>query len=307
MSVAFQNRLRKMARHFDKWARRKNLDVYRIYDADLEEFPVTIDRYGDRLYVSLYAKKPLTDEEWGEQKVFYREMLLETFGASRDSVFFKLRHRAKGGSQYDKLAWVEREFLVEENGLSFRVNLTDYLDTGLFADHRVTRRMVGERSEGKKVLNLFAYTCSFSVYAAVGGGQTHSIDLSNTYLEWGKRNFTANEIDPNDHRFERADVKAWLSQAVSEQYDLIVLDPPTFSNSKSMSDVLDTQKDHVEMINQCLARLTDEGELFFSTNYRRFSLEEEGLASDKVKEITKQTNPPDYRKRLPHRCWIIGK
>ncbi len=299
-----------MAKHFDKWARRQGLMAYRIYDADLDAFPITIDRYGEQLYVAIYAPKGQQVEEadWHALRNAYREIIMETLGADRNDLFFKLRQRAKGGEQYDKLAWVERASLVTENGLQFLVNLTDYLDTGLFLDHRQTRSMVRQKlSEGASMLNLFAYTCSFSVYAAAAGARTHNIDLSATYLEWGKRNLEANGINLQQHRFEKADVLAWLAEKPVEKYDLIVLDPPTFSNSKAMTGVLDTQRDHPVLLHGCLKRLAPGGSLIFSTNYRRFTLEEAVLTTEKVayKEITKQSVPPDFRKRLPHRCWWI--
>ena len=159
---------------------------------------------------------------------------METLSLDRNAVFFKLRKKAKGGQQYDKLAWVEREFEVEENGLKFLVNLTDYLDTGLFLDHRQTRKMVQEAAKAKRVLNLFAYTGSFTVNAVAGGANlTHTIDLSNTYLEWCKRNLALNGFSGAEHQFTKADVKQWLAQSIKEEYDIIVLDPPTFSNFKS--------------------------------------------------------------------------
>lgn len=300
-----------MAKHYDKWARRQQLQVYRIYDADLDEHPLTIDRYGENLYVAIYAKKgqELTEENWQDLRLAYREAIMETLGVGRDNIFFKLRKRAKGGEQYDKLAWVEREFEVEENGVTFLVNLTDYLDTGLFPDHRETRLMVGKTAEGKRVLNLFAYTCSFSVYAVVGGAlKVTSIDLSKTYLEWGKRNFRANGADPDQHQFIKTDVKKWLAAPGATTYDIIVLDPPTFSNSKAMSDVLDTQRDHIELIKGCMKRLNPGGQLYFSTNNRRFRLDETAVSElAKWKEITKQTSPPDYRKHQPHRCWLLER
>jgi 23S rRNA G2069 N7-methylase RlmK/C1962 C5-methylase RlmI len=298
-----------MARHYDKWARRQGLEVYRIYDADLEDHPLTVDRYGTNLYVALYAPKgkEMDEESWRETRQNYRETIMETLNAGRDEVFFKLRQRAKGGEQYDKLAWVEREFTVAENTVDFLVNLTDYLDTGLYPDHRETRLMIGKQAEGKTVLNLFAYTCTFSVFAAVGGAEkVYSVDLSNTYLEWGKRNFAANGIDTEKHAFIRTDVKSWLANPNSFRYDLIILDPPTFMNSKSMSEVLDLQRDHLELIQNCLRRLVPEGQLFFSTNSRRFRLDEAALSElAKFKEITKQTAAPDFRNRVPHRCWLI--
>lgn len=301
-----------MAKHYDKWARRQGLEAYRIYDADLEEHPLTVDRYGDKLYVAVYAARgqDLSDSDWQDLRQAYRETLIETLGVGRDDLFFKLRQSSRGGQQYDKLAWVEREFPVSEYGVRFLVNLTDYLDTGLFLDHRQTRKMVGDQARGRRVLNLFAYTCAFSVHAAVGGAaEVTSVDLSNTYLEWGKRNFVANGLDPDAHQFIRADVKAWLKNGGDgSSYDLVVLDPPTFSNSKAMNDVLDLQRDHGELIENCWRLLRPGGTLYFSTNNRRFRLDADKFAEDVTsREITKQTVPPDFRKRNPHRCWTFQK
>nr|WP_256534279.1 class I SAM-dependent methyltransferase [Lewinella sp. JB7] len=287
-----------MARHFDKWARRQQLEAYRIYDADLDEFPVTVDRYADRLYVAVYERgeRDLTET--------YRTHLTEVLDIPAERVHFKVRQRQSGNRQYEKLAASQEEFAVAEYGRQFLVNLSDYLDTGLFLDHRATRRMVGDQSRHKRVLNLFAYTCSFGVYAATAGaGRVDNLDLSNTYLDWGRRNFERNGIDSRDHGFIRADALQWLAQPVTERYDIIVLDPPTFSNSKMMADVLDTQRDHVRLIEGSLSRLAAGGRLYFSTNYRKFKLADElaGLA----REITAQTLPPDFRKKNLHRCWVF--
>ncbi|WP_116106357.1 class I SAM-dependent methyltransferase [Lewinella sp. IMCC34191] len=296
---AFHNRLRKMARHYGKWARRKGLEAYRVYDADLDEFPLTVDRYGDRLYVAVYTRgeETVTDE--------YREQLAAALEVDPDRIHFKIRERQSGKQQYEKLNEVGREFAVSEYDRRFYVNLHDYLDTGLFLDHRGSRKMIGEQASGKRVLNLFAYTCSFGVYAATGGAErVDNLDLSNTYLDWGKRNFELNGLDPNAHGFLREDALAWLRGPVRTTYDLIVLDPPTFSNSKMMDDVLNTQRDHAELINLSLRRLNSEGQLFFSTNYRKFRLDESAI-SGAAKEITGQTLPPDFRKKNLHRSWLI--
>ena len=296
---AFQNRLRKMARHYGKWARRKGLEAYRIYDADLESFPLTVDRYADRLYVAVYAGKDDLAVD------LIREGVSTALEADADRIHFKLRERQSGKKQYEKLAEIGREFPVDEYGHRFYVNLHDYLDTGLFLDHRETRRMVGEEAAGKRVLNLFAYTCSFGVYAAAGGAdRVDNLDLSNTYLDWGKRNFTLNDLDPAAHGFLREDALAWLRNAPGDKYDLIVLDPPTFSNSKMMNDVLDTQRDHAELINRSLDRLLPGGTLYFSTNYRKFKLDEAAVAGS-CREITAQTVPQDFRKKNLHRSWRI--
>ncbi|MEM6773023.1 MAG: class I SAM-dependent methyltransferase, partial [Bacteroidota bacterium] len=250
-----------------------------------------------------------TEDEWQDRKLAYRDVITEVLGLSRDQVFFKLRKRQSGKEQYEKLSIAQREFTVVENGLGFIVNLTDYLDTGLFLDHRQARMLVAKEAQDKVVLNLFAYTCSFSVYgAAAGAKRVDSLDLSNTYLEWGKRNMALNELDPEQHRFIKADVLQWLGEHKIPNYDLIVLDPPTFSNSKMMKNVLDTQRDHLRLINHALRLLKPGGKLFFSTNYRKFKFDEEGVVGAAlIKEVTKQTLPPDFRKRNLHRSWWIER
>ncbi|MGB3800375.1 MAG: class I SAM-dependent methyltransferase [Lewinella sp.] len=296
---AFHNRLRKMARHYGKWARRKGLEAYRVYDADLDEFPLTVDRYGERLYVAVYTRGEDADPE------VYRGHLATALDVDPQLIHFKIRERQSGKQQYEKLNEIGGEFTVTEYGRQFYVNLHDYLDTGLFLDHRETRKLVGEQAAGKRVLNLFAYTCSFGVYAATGGAvRVDNLDLSNTYLDWGKRNFERNGLNPAAHGFLREDALGWLRGPVREHYDLIVLDPPTFSNSKMMDDVLNTQRDHAELINLCLRRLMPGGELYFSTNYRKFRLEEEAIMGQ-AKELTAQTLPPDFRKKNLHRSWVI--
>ncbi len=305
----FANRLKKMAKHHDKWARRQELEAYRIYDADLDEYPITIDRYGEQLYVSVYHRKgeQWTEDEWQDRKLAYRDVITEVLGMSRDQVFFKLRKRQSGTEQYEKLSIAQREFTVVENGLGFIVNLTDYLDTGLYLDHRQARMMVAREARDKVMLNLFAYTGAFGVYgAAAGAKRVDSIALSNTYLEWGKRNMVLNEIEAEQHRFIKADVMQWLAEHKIPNYELIVLNPPTFSNSKMMRESLDAQRDHLRLINHALRLLKPGGKLFFSTNYRRFKLDEAGIVgAESIKEITKQTSPPDFRKKTPHRAWWI--
>lgn len=298
--VAFQNRLRKMARHHGKWARRRGLEAYRVYDGDLEAYPLSVDRYGGQCYVSVYqGAAPESIER-------YAALIAAALEVPAAAVHCKLRARQSGSNQYEKLDAAGREFAVAEYGRRFYVNLTDYLDTGLFLDHRETRRMVGEAARDKRVLNLFAYTCSFGVYAATAGAtRVDNVDLSNTYLDWGRRNFTLNELDPTAYGFLRADALEFLREArVPAAYDLIVLDPPTFSNSKMMRDVLDTQRDHTELINGALRRLAPGGTLYFSTNYRKFKLDEEALRGT-AREITAQTLPPDFRHYNLHRCWRI--
>lgn len=305
----FANRLKKMAKHYGKWARRQEIEVYRVYDADLDEFPILIDRYDEQVYVSLYHRKGevWTDDDYQDRKLAYRDVITEVLGVGRDDVFFKLRKRQTGTSQYEKLSIAKREFTVVENGLGFIVNLTDYLDTGFYADHRDTRMMVAQLSNGKRVLHLFAYTCSFGVYAAAADAfRVDSLDVSNTYLEWGKRNFELNEIDASKHRFIRTDILEWLRDPKLTKYDVIIITPPTFSNSKMMKEPFDLQADYLKLINNCTPKLNEGGSILFATNARKFRFDEANvMGASSVKEITKQTLPQDYRKKNLHRVWEI--
>lgn len=306
----FANRLRKMYRHTGKWARRQGVTCFRVYDADIPEFPIAVDVYEDYLHVAEYQRNhPLTDEAFAHWRSGCREVLSEVFGIPSNRLFYKERQPQKGLQQYEKLGEQHQEVIVRENGLRFIINLSDYLDTGLFLDHRPTRQLVRELSRGKRLLNLFAYTGSFTVYAAAGGASaTTTIDLSNTYLEWARRNLALNGFDDPRHRLVRADVKAWLQEEDSgDTFDLIVLDPPTFSNSKAMRDVLDTQRDHPELINGCLARLAPGGTLFFSTNFRRFRLDTDAIPDAIVNDITAQTIPADFRNKRIHYCFEIRR
>lgn len=226
-------------------------------------------------------------------------------GLPEESVRSKRREGQKGESQYEKTGTRGEDFVVSENGHKFIVNLDAYLDTGLFLDHRNMRKMVGDRARGKRFLNLFAYTGSFTVYAAKGGAvSSTTVDLSNTYLEWAKKNFLLNEIDINKNILLRSDVKAFLEED-GKEYDLIVLDPPTYSNSKKMEGDFDVQRDHVRMIGQCMALLAPQGELFFSCNLKSFRLDEGALAHFDHAEISAQTVPEDFRNKKIHRAWLF--
>lgn len=307
----FENRLRKNLKHLEKWARRESVSCFRVYDADIPEFPLAVDQYGGFLHVAEYKRKHNLDEaeyqQWLSQCV---QILSEVFLITPDRIFLKSRQPQKGKQQYQKTATERHELVVEENGLSFLVNLSDYLDTGLFLDHRNTRKMVHQLAKDKHVLNLFAYTGSFTVYAAAGGAaSTTTVDLSNTYLSWAQRNLALNKLAAPQHQFIRADVKAWLRDApITTLYELVVLDPPTFSNSKSMkSDILDTQRDHPALINGCLKRMQTGGILFFSTNYRQFQLASDQIDSSSIRDISKQTIPEDFRNKKIHYCFEIKK
>jgi 23S rRNA (cytosine1962-C5)-methyltransferase len=308
--IMFRNRLLKVYRHLGKQARRLQVSCYRLYEHDLPEFPFCIELYGEKLYVAEYKRMHGMSEEahdiWMEQCL---EVITEILDMPKENISLKLRQRKPGRlGQYQKLDSSKSEFVVEENGLKFIVNLNDYLDTGLFLDHRITRRKVKDEAKDKKVLNLFAYTGSFSVYAAAGEAkEVVTVDLSKTYLQWAEKNMQLNGFtDASVFRFVHADVMKYLSEVGSESFDIIIMDPPTFSNSKRMDDFLDIQKDHVRLINECLRILTPGGILFFSTNYRRFVLEKEKIKAD-VKDITRQTIPFDFASGLNRLCFKIQK
>lgn len=337
--TAFENRLSKVYKHISKIARKQGLICFRVYDKDLPEFPFIIDVYKDMVYVAEYKSKHKLDEEsysnWMKNSL---EIIQKVVEVDSDHVFLKLREKQRGEQQYSKLSKEKKELIVDEmplpfvytkttgtkhellsspvkkvtvekKGLSFIVNLSDYLDTGLFLDHRITRQIVQEISEGKRVLNLFAYTGSFTVYAAAGNAaKITTVDLSKTYINWAKRNLTYNKLF-NDklHQFIQEDVLIYLDTIASNSYDIIILDPPTFSNSKKMESDLDIQRDHVNIINHCLEILAENGMLIFSTNYRDFLLETEKLHTLKIKDITKLTTPFDFEGKLQRRCFWIEK
>jgi 23S rRNA (cytosine1962-C5)-methyltransferase len=307
----FQNRLTKVFRHLSKQARRQAISCYRIYDRDLPEFPLMIDIYNDKVYVAEYnAKHNLTDEEhedWLEKSC---EAVAEITAIGNEHIYLKQRKRKMNRlDQYQKTAAEQEFFTVEEGGLKFLVNLTDYLDTGLFLDHRITRKRVQEEAKDKNILNLFCYTASFSVYAAAAGAASvTSVDLSKTYLKWAKDNFIVNDLyDDSKHHFVHADVLQYLDELKMNSYDIIILDPPTFSNSKRMEDFLDIQQDHVSLINKCILLLKPGGVIYFSTNYRKFQLQEKEITATSIQDITKATTPFDFEGKLLRWCYLITK
>lgn len=306
----FRNRLEKVWRHRSKQARKQGVSCFRIYDHDLPEFPFCIELYDDKLYVAEYKRNHGMSEEehdhWMEASL---EVMKEVVKVENANIFLKLRQRKPGRlGQYQKYDQEEKGFVVGENGLKFFINLKDYLDTGLFLDHRLTRQRVRAEAEGKKVLNLFAYTGSFSVYAAAGGAaEIVTVDLSNTYLNWAKKNFELNDLDDSAYTFIQADVLQWLENAPADHFDIVIMDPPTFSNSKRMDDFLDIQRDHVKLINQCMKALTKGGVLYFSTNSRKFTMDEKEINAESIKDITKATTPFDFENRLYRYCFRICK
>ncbi|SEK51712.1 23S rRNA (cytosine1962-C5)-methyltransferase [Ectothiorhodospira marina] len=311
MSDAFTNRLTKNLRHWGKWARRRGIECFRVYDRDIPEFPVAIDVYAGVPHVHVYETRwEADDAEYGAWLRQVRDQVARVFEVDPVHLAMKVRRRQKGLAQYEKTGLEGKEMIVHEDGLAFSVNLHAYLDTGLFLDHRQTRTMVRERGQGKRFLNLFAYTGSFTVHAAAGGASDSlTLDMSRTYQDWSLRNFQLNAMDPSRHRLEQVDVMQWMeaAPALGERYDLIVLDPPSFSNSKRMDATLDVQRDHPWMINRCLGLLSPGGELFFSNNRKGFRLYEDELAPCQAREITLQTVPEDFRRSRPHRCWLITR
>lgn len=308
--LMFSNRLQKVYRHLGKQAARQGISCYRVYDHDLPEAPFLIELYGSKLYVSEYKRRHEMGEEehsaWMEQ---CKSVMSEVLGVAKEDIFVKLRQRKEGRQQqYQKLDEQKNEFAVLENGLQFLVNLTDYLDTGLFLDHRITRAMVRDEAKGKRVLNLFCYTGSFSVYAAAGGAsQVVSMDLSKTYLDWAGRNMQLNFPGFAPHQLVHADVLQELKNMQPESFDLIVMDPPTFSNSKRMEGILDVQRDHPQLINDCMRLLSPGGVLYFSTNFTKFKLDEAQLHAANIKDITKATTPFDFSGKLQRYCFKIWK
>ena len=307
----FRNRLTKVFRHLQKQARKQGVSCFRVYDHDLPEYPLCIEFYDNKLYVAEYKRRHgMTDEEheeWMEESLAVISEILEV---GKDDIFLTLRQRKPGRlGQYQKLDVTQHEFVVEENGLKFIVNLSDYLDTGLFLDHRLTRQRVREESKEKHVLNLFAYTGSFSVYAAAGGASSViTVDLSKTYLGWAERNMALNGFTNTDqYKFIHADVLQYLDELSPGKLDLIIMDPPTFSNSKRMEDFLDIQRDHVAMINKCLASLKPGGGLYFSTNFRKFVLDKDNIKATSIRDITRATTPFDFEGKLFRWCYYIIK
>lgn len=308
--IMFRNRLEKVYRHLDKQARRLQVSCYRLYDHDLPEFPFCIEIYGKQIYVAEYKRRHGMNEtehdDWVEKSIM---VICEVLKVTKENIFLKLRQRKPGRlGQYQKTGENKSEFIINEGGLKFIVNLSDYLDTGLFLDHRVTREKVRSESGNKKVLNLFSYTGSFSVYAAAGGAdEVVTIDLSKTYLDWAKKNMQMNRFtDPLKYKYIQADVLQSLNTFPENYFDIIILDPPTFSNSKRMDDVLDIQRDHVKLINDCLRILKPGGKIYFSSNFRNFRMDTKRINTSSIKDITKQTTSFDFAGKLNRVCFLIS-
>ena len=305
----FANRLRKNLKRLGRWAKRQSISCYRLYDADMPEYSVAVDLYGDAVHVQEYAAPDTIDPVDAHARLQdVLAVIPDVLSIPAERVFLKVRQRQRGKEQYQRQAQQGEFFEVDEDGARLQVNLTDYLDTGLFLDHRPVRRMIKKLAAGKSFLNLFAYTATASVQAALGGAtETTSVDMSYTYLDWGKRNFELNGMEPDKHRLIQADCLEWMNQS-EERFDLIFLDPPTFSNSKRMEESFDIQRDHVPLIKAACRLLTDGGILLFSTNKRRFKLDNEALVDLKIDEVTRQTFDEDFARRPQiHSCFSISR
>ena len=307
------NRLRKNQRKLQAWVNREQIECYRLYDADLPEYSVAIDCYGDAVHVQEYAPPDTIDGALAARRMEeVRAAVKIVLRPGAGMLFFKRRQRQRGEQQYQRQGGTSRKgvFVVRESNAYFEVNLAAYLDTGLFLDHRPVRRLLSSLCAGKRFLNLFCYTASATVCAVRGGArESLSVDLSTSYLDWARRNFELNEIDDTRHRVLRSDCLKWLAgggERTGGKFDVIFLDPPTFSNSKSMLETLDVQRDHERLISQAMALLHSDGVLLFSTNRRRFNLSSNIAARFGIEDITAHTFDRDFaRRKNIHHCWLI--
>jgi 23S rRNA (guanine2445-N2)-methyltransferase / 23S rRNA (guanine2069-N7)-methyltransferase len=319
----FANRLRKNVKKMGDWAKREGIECYRVYDADMPEYSFAIDLYSadDKcVYVQEY-EAPETIERGAAsgRRLEALSVIPEVFGIPVERMFVRMRRQQKGASQYEKVDSEHEFVVVREGGYKFLVNFTDYLDTGLFLDHRLTRKRIGEMAKGKRFLNLFAYTGSATVYAAGGGASaTTTIDMSNTYLDWATRNMSVNNFTGPEHEYVREDVIKWLTEQAArisnrtpqalKPYDLIFVDPPTFSRSKRMEDNFEVQGDHVKLLLLVGQLLAPGGSIVFSNNYTRFKLDAYGLKEFKIDDITRATIPKDFeRNQKIHQCFVLTR
>ena len=310
------NRLSKRYRHLKKWARRTGTNAFRLYDRDIPEIPLVLDLYGDAVSGALY-KRPYEKDE-AEEEAWLQAMSAAAARAldlNEKNIFLKerrrMRRRQEEGAQYGRISGAGFYRDVKEGDLTFRVNLSDYLDTGIFLDSRIKRALIRKEAEGKRALNLFAYTCTLSVSAAKGGArQVDSVDLSNTYLNWGKINFALNGLgEQSGFTFIRSDVMQFIAQASLRKlrWDIIILDPPGFSNSKNMRSSLDIRRDHRDLIQRCLSLLSPKGTLWFSSNARGFALESGDWPEHIVKDMGKDLVDEDFKGKKFPVCYTIKK
>lgn len=305
----FANRLKKRFRHLWKYAKRVETNAFRVYHRDIPEIPLTVDWYNNHLVIAEFARPyEESEEEHQEGLRALTETAARTLTVHRERVFLKVRKRLTGSTQYERVNKRRYEIEIEERGLRFIVNLSDYIDTGLFLDHRDLRLYVARMAAGKSVLNLFGYTGAFSVYCgAAGAREIETLDLSNTYLRWAERTMALNGLTNPEYRFRRVDVLEEIPRLAEtrRRFDIIVLDPPSFSNSKNMRSTWDVQRDHAALINSLLQLLRPGGRIYFSTNKRRFRLENGRIESGAIIDITKRTMPDDFADTGIHKAWSI--
>lgn len=306
-SDMFYNRLKKNLKRIGKWAKKQGISCYRLYDSDMPEYAVAIDVYDHWVHVQEYQAPAGVQPENARKRLNQvMAVLPAALNTSPDHMVLKKRRKTRGNTQYAKLAATGRFFEVREGGLRFLVNLTDYLDTGLFLDQRLTRERIRDYAAGKRVLNLFCYTGAATVYAAAGGAlKTTSVDMSGSYLSWARKNLALNGLDEKQNELIQADCLQWIRDC-RKRYDFIFLDPPTFSNSKRMTGSLDIQRDHVPLLKQVIHLLTENGLLIFSANKRNFRLDKAALSSCRVRDISLATTPMDFeRRKHSHHCFEI--
>jgi len=307
---AFKNRVRKNYNHIRKWAKRTQSNCFRIYDRDIKEYPVAIDFYNGRFCVHYFT---FTKDSDAPPEDLYQEtndLILSLFNTDTSHIYWRTRIKREKTQQYEKSDSSNSYFTVQEYGVKFKVNLTDYLDTGLFLDHRETRQIVAKACKSKRLLNLFAYTCSFSVHASAQGAlSTTSVDMSNTYIAWGKDNFILNNLSLQNNIMIRADYEKFLEDEIlsSTKYDVIIIDPPTISRSKKMDKMFDIQIDYIALIQNSLRLLEKDGILFFSTNSRKFHFDGDAFTDCMIEEISKKTLPMDFHDPKIHRCWKMQR
>jgi 23S rRNA (cytosine1962-C5)-methyltransferase len=291
------------------WIQKEKIEAYRLYDREEPQFPVSIDVYGDYIHVYLYEKDNLSINDLQSLTDIALKQLFSKINSS--NIYYKIRRKQKDGSQYEKFDSRKKRIIIRENTISYYINLTDYLDTGIFLDHRKTRDIFSGLVRGKKrILNLFAYTGAFSLTAAKNGVEfTTSVDMSNTYCEWAKDNIYLNELDPYKHIVIRDNVFFFLENIKQKnwKFDFIVIDPPTMSRSKKMLSKFDIQKDYSYLINTSAEFLSPGGMILFSTNYRKFKFENEIISLKNVKDISSDTIPPDFKDPLIHKVYLLKK
>lgn len=310
----FSNRLRKNLKKYDKWAKKEGVAAYRVYDADLPEYNAAIDRYADYIVIQEYAAPKTVPAATAKKRMLdIIRATSQVTGIDTNNLVVKVREKQKGSNQYNKLSESKSMLTIEEYNAKFFINLYDYLDTGLFLDHRITRRKLGSMAKGKDFLNLFAYTGTATVHAALGGAKsTTTVDMSKTYLNWAEKNMHLNSCNGRQHQFIQADCLQWLEiqQVHGERYDLIFVDPPTFSNSKRMENTFDVQRDYIKLLVNLKALLRCNGTIVFSNNKRNFKLDTQALKDYQMSatNISQETLPLDFaRNKHIHNCWIITK